>query len=198
MKITTRKRRRAFIESYEFPSALRAKLRERLDNEYQIARALEGLREWFLACLDARDEVLGMPSKAVDVAWHEMILMTRTYHAFCDRAFGRYLHHTPDSLMGEPMRDGLARTLATLDARAAMAGGVPLLFAVDDEIGLDGGYSWGEEDVAQLRAAQPYHHYAYHGGSGHGVADGGSADAGAGCGGGGGGCGGGGCGGGGG
>jgi uncharacterized membrane protein YgcG len=196
MKIITRKRRRAFIESYEFPPALRAKLRERLDNEYQVARALEGLREWFLACQDARDEVLGMPSKAVDVAWHEMILMTRTYHAFCDRAFGRYLHHTPDSLMDEPMRDGLARTLATLDARTAMAGaGVPLLFAVDDEIGLEGGYSWGEEDVAQLRAAQPYHQYA-HNGSGHGISDGGSADVGAGCGGGGGGCGGGGCGGG--
>jgi uncharacterized membrane protein YgcG len=194
MKLMTRKRhRRAFIESYDFPPTLRAKLRDRLDNAYHVERALEGLREWFLACLDARDEMLGMPSKAVDVAWHEMILMTRTYHAFCDRAFGRYLHHTPDSLMDEPMRDGLARTLATLDGGAAIAGGVPLLFAVDDEIGIEGGFSWGEEDVAQLRAAQPYHQYA-HSGSGHGISDGGSADAGAGCGGGG--CGGGGCGGG--
>jgi hypothetical protein len=193
MKIMTRnKRRRAFIESYEFPPALRAKLREELDNEYQVARALEGLRDWYLACLDAGDEMLGMPSRIVDVAWHEMILMTRTYHAFCDRAFGHYLHHTPDSLMDEPMRDGLARTLATLDSRAAMAGGVPLLFAIDEELGVEGGYSWAEQDVEQLRAAQPYHQYAHHGG-GHGISDGGSVDAAPGCGGG---CGGGGCGGG--
>lgn len=184
MKIMTRKRRRAFIESYEFPPALRGKLRERLDGEYQVARALEGLREWYLACLDAGDEMLGMPSLVVDVAWHEMILMTRVYHAFCDRAFGHYLHHTPDALIDEPMHDGLARTLATLDSRAAMVGGVPLLFAIDDELGIDGGYSWAEHDVDQLRANQTY--YGGSPGSGGGCA--------AGCAGGG--CGGGGCGGG--
>lgn len=184
MKIMPRKRRRAFIESYEFPPALRGKLRERLDGEYQVARALEGLREWYLACLDAGDEMLGMPSLVVDVAWHEMILMTRVYHAFCDRAFGHYLHHTPDALIDEPMHDGLARTLATLDSRAAMVGGVPLLFAIDDELGIDGGYSWAEHDVDQLRANQTY--YGGSPGSGGGCA--------AGCAGGG--CGGGGCGGG--
>jgi hypothetical protein len=183
MKIMSRKqRRRAYIESYEFPPALRAKLRERLDNEYHVGRALEGLREWYLACLDADNEMLGMPSLVVDVAWHEMILMTRTYHAFCDRAFGHYLHHTPDALMDEPMHDGLARTLATLDSRAAMVGGVPLLFAIDDELGIDGGYSWAEHDVEHLRSA-----HAYYGGSP------GSSSS---CAGGGGGCGGGGCGGG--
>lgn len=190
MKITTRKRRRAFIESYAFPSALRAKLRERLDNEYQIARALEGLRAWYLACLEAGDEMLGMPSRAVDIAWHEMILMTRTYHAFCDRAFGHYLHHTPDSLMGEPMRESLARTLAVTESQAAMLGGVPLLFALDGELGLEDGFVWAEDDIQQLRAVQPHHHYADFGGhaAGAGCASGSSC--------GGGGCGGGGCGGG--
>ena len=186
--------RRRYIENYEFSPALHRKLRDELGGTREADVALEGLRAWYLACLFADCGLIGMPSKAVDEAWHEMILMTRDYTEFCERAFGRYLHHTPDSLMAEPMRDGLARTLATLDARTVMAGGaVPLLFAVDDEIGLEGGYSWGEQDVAELRAAQPYHHYASHGG-GHGgdagfaVGDGG----GGGCGGGGGGCGGGG------
>ena len=186
MKITTRKRRRAFIESYDFPSALRAKLRERFDNEYQTARALEGLRAWYLACLEAGDEMLGMPSRAVDVAWHEMILMTRTYHAFCDRAFGHYLHHTPDSLMGEPMRESLARTLAVTESQAALLGGVPLLFALDGELGLEDGFVWAEDDIQQLRAVQPHHHYADSGGhaAGAGCASG-SSCGGGGCGGGG-------------
>jgi hypothetical protein len=181
MKITTRKRRRAFIESYEFPPALRTKLREKLDGEHQVAVALEGLRHWYLACLHAGRETLGMPSRAVDIAWHEMILMTRTYHAFCERAFGHYLHHTPDSLMRESMDDSLARTYAA----------APLLFAVDAELGLADGYRWEERDLRQLRAAPTVYrgYYGPHGGGcGAGSGDGG--------GGGGGGCGGGGCGGG--
>jgi hypothetical protein len=181
MKITTRKRRRAFIQSYEFPSALRAKLRDKLDSEYQVAIAVEGLREWYLACLDARGETLGMPSRAVDIAWHEMILMTRAYHEFCERAFGHYLHHSPEALMREPVDTGLARTLVA----------APLLFTIDDELGLDGGYAWGEGDLERLLAAQPASTPWYYGGShtpGCGAGSGGDS--------GGGGCGGGGCGGG--
>jgi hypothetical protein len=177
MKIMTRKRRRAFIENYEFPPALRAKLREKLDNEYQVAVAVEGLREWYVACLYAGRETLGMPSRAVDVAWHEMILMTRTYHAFCDRAFGHYLHHTPDSVLKEPLDTGLARTLAV----------APMLFMVDDQVGLTDGYSWAETDLERLRAVQPSHHYADFGGAGVGCGSGGcGGGGGGGCGGGGG------------
>jgi hypothetical protein len=188
MKIITRKRRRAFIQSYEFPAALRAKLREELDNEYQVATALDGLREWYLACLAAGPKAsLGMPSRAVDVAWHEMILMTRTYHHFCERAFGYYLHHSPEAVMDEPMHDSLARTLAAVEGGAAVAG-VPLLFAIDRDLGIEGGHTWDEHDIAQLRTV-PTHHPHYYGG--HGGA--GCATA-SGCGGGG--CGGGGCGGG--
>ncbi len=184
MKPMTRKRRRAFVESYEFPVALRAKLRQRLDNEHQVAVALEGLREWYLACLHAGGETLGMPSRAVDVAWHEMILMTRTYHAFCERAFGHYLHHSPEAIMDEPMRDSLARTLAAVDGRAAIAG-VPLLFAIDGELGIEGGYDWDEQQIHQLRAFPPNHHYADFGGAGAHVGGGGGCSSGGGCGGGG-------------
>jgi hypothetical protein len=193
MKIMTRKRRRAFIESYEFPASLRAKLREKLDNEHQVAGALEGLREWYLACLHANGEMLGMPSKAVDIAWHEMILMTRAYHAFCDRAFGHYLHHSPDSVMDEPMQDSLARTLAAVDGRSAAIAGVPLLFAIDGELGIADGYAWDERAIDHLRSVQPDSSQVawYHGSPGAGCA---SGDGGGGCGGGG--CGGGGCGGG--
>ena len=131
-----------------------------------------------------------MPSRAVDIAWHEMILMTRAYHAFCDRAFGHYLHHSPESVMDEPMRDSLARTLAAVDSRSAMLAGVPLLFAIDGELGLEDGYAWDERDIDQLRAVQPYHHFADYGGARRprrrrGDGGGGSSCGGGGCGGGG-------------
>jgi hypothetical protein len=178
MKPMTRKRRRAFIESYEFPAALRAKLRQRLDNEHQVAVALEGLREWYLACLHAGGATLGMPSRAVDIAWHEMILMTRTYHAFCERAFGHYLHHSPEAIMDEPMRDSLARTAAV----------APLLFAIDGELAIEGGQIWAQDDVERLQAARPGYDRSHHGYAGACAAVSGCS--------GGGGCGGGGCGGG--
>lgn len=37
-----------------------------------------------------------MPSRAVDEAWHGLILCTARYSAFCDAAYGQFLHHHPD------------------------------------------------------------------------------------------------------
>jgi hypothetical protein len=185
------KQRRSFIESYEFPLALRNKLRDR---DLQAGVTLEGLRTWYLLCLDAPEEMLGMPSRAVDIAWHEMILMTRTYHHFCERAFGRYLHHTPEAVMDEAMRHSLGRTLAALESQSLTLGGVPLLFAIDGDLGLEDGFSWAQADLDQLRIDHQRH--ANHGG-GHAAFYGdspGGGDSGSSCGGGG--CGGGGCGGG--
>ena len=41
------------------------------------------------------------PSHSVDLAWHEFILCTRTYGAFCRRHFGRMIHHQPGGLEDE-------------------------------------------------------------------------------------------------
>src|SRR4051812_11778890 len=102
-----RAERAAFIQRYSFPSELRAKLQR--DHGFDLAQSglvLEGLRQYFLACLSAQrggfSRVVGMPSKAVDAAWHEFILMTRDYEKFCENAFGKYLHHTPAEQMTEP------------------------------------------------------------------------------------------------
>ena len=58
----------------------------------------EGLRQWLRCCAAAlRDsQVIGMPSHAVDEAWHGLILCTARYSAFCDKAYGQFLHHHPD------------------------------------------------------------------------------------------------------
>ncbi len=35
------------------------------------------------------------PSKKVDKAWHEFLLFTREYAAFCESRYGRFIHHEP-------------------------------------------------------------------------------------------------------
>src|SRR5262245_23980353 len=77
-------RRRRYSETYEFPETLADKLYEHHPEltAHDLDRVLAALREWFIACLLAEDQMIGMPSRVVDDAWHEFILMTRRYHAF--------------------------------------------------------------------------------------------------------------------
>ena len=215
----------AFIRAYAFPS----ELRRRINHQHpdwtfaQIDRVLDGLRQYFLACLRAQlgrplARSLGMPSRAVDDAWHAFIVMTRDYADFCKRAFGRYLHHTPEAQMQVPMRDALANTLhfsrggapaaGLLAAGAAAGAGMPLLFMLDRELGLADGHLYAADDISQLERHRRMLLASHDGGvdvsgaghSGSASCDAGSSgsscDAGGGssCGGGGGGCGGGGCG----
>jgi hypothetical protein len=185
--------RRRFIETYEFPGALRRKLRAELGDDRQADIALEGLRAWYLACLYADGDLIGMPSKAVDEAWHEMILMTREYTEFCRRAFGRYLHHSPDTTVSVPMHQLHEQTLRIVDDHS-----LPLtLFTADDDAGLEDGYRWTSSDLTRMRSATenwPRHRrrgatadsgtYGWWGGGFFG-GDSGGGDGGGGCGGGG-------------
>src|SRR4051794_37297344 len=147
-----RNRRRTYIENYEFPTALHNKLVDELGSGERARIALDGLRAWYLACLYANGELIGMPSRAVDVAWHEMILRTHEYHAFCSRAFGFYLHHSPDSTLDVPMSAILPSTLQVVEEND-----LPMtLFSADEKAGVADGYSWSEEDLRWMReAARP-------------------------------------------
>lgn len=64
-----------------------------------------------------------MPSTLADDMWHEFLLHTRDYAAFCDAAFGQFLHHEPESTMSPDQAaanrsDGL---LITLQRRVRMS-----------------------------------------------------------------------------
>ena len=41
------------------------------------------------------------PSHRVDLAWHEFILFTKVYSSFCQRWFGRFVHHSPGGSRAE-------------------------------------------------------------------------------------------------
>jgi hypothetical protein len=91
---------------------------------------------------------VGMPSKAVDTAWHEFILHTRAYAQWCDIAFGKLLHHTPAEALGTSTarNDGLRRAWVWACKEDGIppneALSLPLLFAIDAKLEIEGGYRY--------------------------------------------------------
>lgn len=188
-----RARRRRFIDAFEFPAYLHAKLREARPGitREQEAVVFDALRQYFHACRLAGGRFVSMPSRAVDDAWHAFILSTRAYRGFCDRAFGRFLHHTPAEAMRTPTvaGDGIRRAwdlccrLQKIDPRTPAA--LPLLFAVDAALGIPDGYRY---DLACTPASGTYcaSHIGCSSGCGGGCSgdgDGGGGGDGGGCGG---------------
>jgi hypothetical protein len=116
----------------------------------------EGLRQW-LRCAAAAlrsSEVIGMPSHAVDEAWHGFILCTERYAAFCDAAYGRFLHHHPEgSGSGPPssMQDQLSRTVIAWSL-VAQPGEACVLWDLDARVGVADAWGVPPEQVAAVEA----------------------------------------------
>lgn len=114
-----------------------------------------GLRQWLRCCGAAmRDEqVIGMPSHAVDEAWHGLILCTRVYADFCDRAYGRFLHHHPEGGGGVPSDPRqLERTVLAWQL-VARPGEECVLWDADERLGLPEPWGVPEATVARVTAA---------------------------------------------
>jgi hypothetical protein len=120
-----------------------------------------GLRQWLRCCAAAlRDgQVIGMPSHAVDEAWHGLILCTARYHEFCAKAYGRYMHHhpvggAPDNYAAaaEPMDEQLRRTVIAWSL-VALPGERCVLWDVDSTVGVDGPWGLAPARVAEIQAA---------------------------------------------
>ncbi|MEU7633837.1 hypothetical protein AB0C34_28310 [Nocardia sp. NPDC049220] len=109
----------------------------------------KGLRQWLACCAAAMrdDQVIGMPSHAVDEAWHGFILCTRLYAEFCAAAYGRFLHHFPEGA-GPPnpahgtMAQQLGRTVVAWSL-VATPGEECVLWDLDRRVGVD--HPWGIE-----------------------------------------------------
>ena len=199
------RRAETFIRSYTFPRSVMRKVAAAHPElgPTELEAVERGLREWLICCAHRDGEQLGMPSAAVDWAWHEFILNTPAYHAFCGRAYGEYLHHVPEADMAVSMRIGLQATVRAWDRSTdGRAGKEPTLWELDDRLGLDEPIGVTSADLRSAREETPARrsrwqpHDAVYGAmvvGGHGGGHGGHGDGG-GCGGGG--CGGGGCGGG--
>lgn len=118
-----------------------------------------GLRQWLRCCGAAlRDgQVIGMPSHAVDEAWHGFILCTARYARFCDEAYGRFLHHHPEG--GAPagadhgaMAEQLRRTVVAWTL-VAEPGEACVLWDLDPAVGVAGPWGVPVETVRAVEAA---------------------------------------------
>jgi hypothetical protein len=156
-----RAQREAYIRAYMFPPGLIDAFAKRrpgltLKDRQLVAHAL---RQFFLAYLKGGRRFVAMPSQAADDLWHEFILYTRHYHAFCGKAFGRFLHHTPAIALG-PDRQGNAG-LRRMWWHACLEENInprrptrlPLLFALDGKLGLADGFVYAVDCTALRRTA---------------------------------------------
>lgn len=152
--------RARLLADYRFPAALARKVRATYPHlgDKQVWQVLQGLREFFALTQMARGRMVAMPSQAVDVAWHEFILNTRAYQAFCREVLGRFLHHTPAEAMAAPTQaqDGIKRAWRLSCAREKIdpkhPAALPLLFGLDAALAIPDGFRYSLDCSAALAA----------------------------------------------
>ncbi|SNS91698.1 hypothetical protein SAMN06265795_10963 [Noviherbaspirillum humi] len=176
------------ITDYVFPVSVSRKVKATYPNldAAQVRMVMKGLREYFLISAAAGGRMVSMPSKAVDVAWHEFIICTRAYQKFCQAVFGRFLHHTPSEAMRRPTmaQDGIKRAWRlscgreNIDPRRPDR--LPLLFAIDERLQIADGYRYALDCSQKGNVAYGDIYCASHIGCGGGCA-GWSTDADSGC-----------------
>lgn len=143
-------RRVEFIRQYALPKGLFERLQKRRPEmtlkDCQLAS--QGLRQFFLAYLRSGGQFVSMPSQVADDLWHEFILYTKNYDAFCKQAFGRFMHHTPAVVLGTAAQAnaGLRRcwwhVCREENINPAKPTRLPLLFALDAKLGIADGFRY--------------------------------------------------------
>jgi hypothetical protein len=155
-----RLRRAEFIRRYPWPRGLLDKLADHHPGfgRKETALVSEGLRQFFLAYLNSGRREVAMPSQVADDLWHEFILYTRDYGRFCDRAFGRFLHHTPAVALREGARgdnSALRRVwwqcCRDENIDPARPTRLPLLFALDTKLKIANGFVYAPDCEALRR-----------------------------------------------
>ncbi len=179
-----RKQRQQFLNNYEFSHELKDKLNKRYPDfgETEINLVFAALKDYFYFCYQARQKMVSMPSQIVDDAWHEFILFTREYQEFCEKAFGKFLHHTPAEAMTSP-------TLAQSGIRLAWQLAcqkeqinpqkptkLPLIFEIDKRLNVENGFyyelnclEFAQEPIQEKRNRYCVTHISYITGCGGGT-----------------------------
>ena len=143
-------KRRQFVRESQLPRFIAGKLREKYPHLTlsDTDLVMRGLRQFFITYLRSGKVFVAMPSQVVDLAWHEFILHTRGYEAWCNVAFGQLLHHSPAEILGKSgvRNDGLRRTWywackeESINPRLPTR--LPLLFALDKKLNIPGGFNY--------------------------------------------------------
>lgn len=152
------RKRERYVAAYEFPPHIETRVRRRFpeltDDTWMLVE--RGLREWFVCCAWRGRAVLGMPSRIVDEAWHEFILSSVAYTGFCNAAFDKYIHHTPDEAMSGSMGNALAATVRAWDRSEMGSQGESVLWDLDEQLGIDEPLRISGVQLAAIRTDAPF------------------------------------------
>ena len=154
--------RRQHIASYDWPPGLLDKVQEAYPHltPADCRKVSNGLKQFFQAYLRGGCRLVSMPSQVVDKLWHEFILHTRDYDAFCKEAFGRFLHHVPAAVLAQnknSSNEGLRRVwrqcceIENIDPRNPNR--LPLLFAIDGLLKIEDGFLY-DLDCKKLKGPE--------------------------------------------
>lgn len=140
----------AITQSIELSTAARAALEfkapyvaEKLHKERFVESLADGealleeVKKYLVLCESDRSTSWSMYSLRVDQAWHQFILFTVQYTDFCQRFFGKYLHHNPSNApKTTKKRSGAEATFDMFCARYEALFGTPPPDAWYDHRGL--------------------------------------------------------------
>ena len=148
----TKRYRLRFIADYKFSPVIKDKLAEKYPNlgEADRNRVIEELRYFLLMVLHSPE--IAMPSRVVDAAWHEFILLTNDYSAFCKQAYGCYFHHIPVTAGNSERHKKKAENVWRWSCQEErlhpeLPTRLPRLFAIDAELGIPDGFYYSLADV---------------------------------------------------
>jgi hypothetical protein len=78
-------------------------------SEEAVHAVFDDLKRFLYLCANSPGH--HSPPPAIDSAWHQFILYTKDYAAFCEEMFGRFIHHKPASYFQPKTRGGIQRTI---------------------------------------------------------------------------------------
>ncbi len=149
------KSKKIFLANYQFPESLDKKILSTYPNlsKDDLMLVKQELKHYFEIKTAYNNQLFSMPSRVVDVAWHEFILHTRDYHKFCEQAFGHYFHHNPFSgeMSLQNLRESLLRTwiyscnAENINPKTPHC--LPILFSIDSTLNIPDGNEFSVESV---------------------------------------------------
>ncbi|WP_338846894.1 hypothetical protein V8J88_24395 [Massilia sp. W12] len=140
------------LQAYHFPPILEAKLRQHIPqlSRQDYTLACQALRIYLLLRYDQQeqDSSIVLPSQAVRLLWREFVLRTADYREFCQTVMFSPLHYDLEEEFTPVLSAARQRQFQHCWRAAAqirdfgppMADGMPLLFALDQKIGMDSGW----------------------------------------------------------
>ena len=150
LRVSRKKRQLKFIQNYKIPKPIIDRFKEKypkLSSE-DANLTSKALMDYFYICNMANGKMVSMPSRVVDDLWHEFLLFSKSYESFCNKAFGKLLHHVPEEAMPSKNSNnkGMKRAWNLIcvkeDIHPKYPNKMPLLFAIDSILEIENGLKY--------------------------------------------------------